>query len=248
MGLDTTSIVAALLHDTVEDTYLTLDDIENLFGAKERYLIDGLTKIQGVLEHSDSMQAENFRKMILTLSDDVRVILIKLADRLHNMRTLDAMRRDKQLKIASETQFMYAPLAHRLGLGSIKTELEDLSLKYTEPEKFEEIYSKLKKSQSGRTRFINRFAIPILKDLDNAKIKYELKGRTKSIYSIWTKMRAKSIPFEEVFDLFAIRIIVDSKTEEQEKNLCWNVYSMVTDHYKPSTERLRDWISNPKSN
>lgn len=248
MGLDTTSVVAALLHDTVEDTYITLEDIENLFGEKERYLIDGLTKIKGVLDHSTSMQAENFRKMILTLSDDVRVILIKLADRLHNMRTLDSMPRPKQLKIANETSYMYAPLAHRLGLYSIKTELEDLSLKYTEPEAYAEIVEKLKRSKSGRTRFINRFSKPIIDDLQKAGIQFELKGRTKSVYSIWKKMKTKHIPFEEVYDVFAIRIIMDTDSLEQEKNLCWNAYSMVTDHYKPNTERLRDWISNPKSN
>jgi GTP pyrophosphokinase len=248
MGLDTTSIVAALLHDTVEDTYLTLEDIKNLFGEKERYLIDGLTKIAGVLENSDSMQAENFRKMILTLSDDVRVILIKLADRLHNMRTLDAMRRDKQLKIASETQYMYAPLAHRLGLYTIKTDLEDLSLKYTEPKSYAEIVDKLQRTKAGRTRFVNQFSKPIIEDLEKSNIDYELKGRTKSVYSIWKKMKKQSIPFEEVYDVFAIRIIVESDTLEQEKNICWSVYSMVTDHFKPNTERLRDWISNPKSN
>ncbi len=248
MGLDTTSIVAALLHDTVEDTYITLDDIENLFGKKERYLIDGLTKIEGVLDQSSSIQAENFRKMILTLSDDVRVILIKLADRLHNMRTLDSMKRDKQLKIASETMYMYAPLAHRLGLYTIKTEMEDLSLKYTEPDSYQEIVDNLQRSKAGRTRFINKFSKPIIKDLDKAGIPYELKGRTKSVYSIWNKMKTKKIPFEEVYDLFAIRIIVESDSIEMEKNLCWNVYSMVTDHYRPNTERLRDWISTPKSN
>jgi len=248
IGLDTTSIVSALLHDTVEDTYITLDDIENLFGKKERYLIDGLTKIEGVLDHSSSIQAENFRKMILTLSDDVRVILIKLADRLHNMRTLDSMKREKQLKIASETMYMYAPLAHRLGLYTIKTELEDLSLKYKETEAYEDIIDNLRRSQSGRTRFINKFSKPIITDMDKAKISYELKGRMKSVYSIWNKMKTKNIPFDEVYDVFAIRIIVESDTLENEKNLCWNIYSMVTDHYRPNTERLRDWVSTPKSN
>jgi GTP diphosphokinase / guanosine-3',5'-bis(diphosphate) 3'-diphosphatase len=248
IGLDTTSIVAALLHDTVEDTYITLDDIENLFGKKERSLIDGLTKIEGVLDHSSSIQAENFRKMILTLSDDVRVILIKVADRLHNMRTLDSMKREKQLKIASETMYMYAPLAHRLGLYTIKTELEDLSLKYKEAEAYQDIVEQLKRSQAGRTRFINKFSKPIIKDLDKAKIPYELKGRTKSVFSIWTKMKKKNIPFDEVYDVFAIRIIIESDNLETEKNLCWNAYSMVTDHYRPNTERLRDWVSTPKSN
>jgi GTP pyrophosphokinase len=247
IGLDSTSVVAALLHDTVEDTYITLDDIENLFGKKERYLINGLTKISGALDQSSSVQAENFRKMILTLSNDVRVILIKLADRLHNMRTLDAMPKNKQLKIASETEFMYAPLAHRLGLYTMKTELEDLSLKYREPVAYEDIKNKLKKTQSGRTRFINQFSVPIIGELKKQGLDFELKGRTKSIYSIWKKIQKQNIPFEEVYDLFAIRIIVNTNLEN-EKNACWNVYSIVTDTYLPNIDRLRDWISNPKAN
>jgi GTP pyrophosphokinase len=247
LGLGTLAIVCALLHDTVEDTYITLDDIENLFGKKERIIIDGLTKISGVFDHqTTSQQAENFRKMLLTLSDDVRVILIKLADRLHNMRTLDHMSRQKQLKIASETLFMYAPLAHRLGLYNIKTELEDLSLKFQDPDAYEEITAKLQKTQAVRTRFINQFTLPIRRALDEMEVKYEIKSRTKSIYSIWNKIHQKGVPFEEIYDLFAIRIIIDSD-EEHEKSECWRVYAAVTDYYQPSPERLRDWISIPKS-
>lgn len=247
LGLGTLAIVCALLHDTVEDTYITLDDIENLFGKKERIIIDGLTKISGVFDHqTTSQQAENFRKMLLTLSDDVRVILIKLADRLHNMRTLDHMSREKQLKIASETLFMYAPLAHRLGLYNIKTELEDLSLKFKDPEAYDEITAKLQKTQAVRTRFINQFTLPIRRALDEMGVKYEIKSRTKSIYSIWNKIHLKGVPFEEIYDLFAIRIIIDSD-EEHEKSECWRVYAAVTDYYQPSPERLRDWISIPKS-
>lgn len=247
IGLDTTSIVCALLHDTVEDTEITLDDIQNLFGKRERIIIDGLTKISGVSNYENSSdQAENFRKMLLTLSDDVRVILIKLADRLHNMRTLDHMKREKQLKIASETQFMYAPLAHRLGLYNIKTELEDLSLKFKDPETYDSIVSKLQKTQAVRTRFINAFTLPIRRALDKFGFKYEIKSRTKSIYSIWNKIVKKGVPFEEIYDVFAIRIILDT-TMETEKSDCWRVYSIVTDFYQPSPERLRDWISIPKS-
>jgi GTP diphosphokinase / guanosine-3',5'-bis(diphosphate) 3'-diphosphatase len=249
IGLDTTSIVCALLHDTVEDTYITLEDIQNLFGKKERIIIDGLTKISGVSDYnntSTSDQAENFRKMLLTLSDDVRVILIKLADRLHNMRTLDHMKREKQLKIASETLFMYAPLAHRLGLYNIKTELEDLSLKFKDPEIYVDIVNKLQKTQAVRTRFINAFTLPIRRSLDKIGFKYDIKSRTKSIYSIWNKIVKKGVPFEEIYDVFAIRIILDADPET-EKSDCWRIYSIVTDFYQPSPERLRDWISIPKS-
>jgi GTP diphosphokinase / guanosine-3',5'-bis(diphosphate) 3'-diphosphatase len=246
MGLDATSVLCALLHDTVEDTYITLEDIETLFGKKERQIIDGLTKISGVFDHSTSAQAENFRKMLLTLSDDIRVILIKIADRLHNMRTLDSMAREKQLKIASETQFMYAPLAHRLGLYNIKTELEDLSLKYKEPEQYQEIVTKLQKGQAVRTRFINRFALPIHRELAKEGLKFEIRSRTKSIFSIWNKMHTKKVPFEDVFDVFAIRIILEVPIE-QEKSVAWQVYSVVTDFYQPNPDRLRDWISIPKA-
>jgi len=247
IGLGATSIICALLHDTVEDTELTIEDVRNLFGDKEAQIIEGLTKISGVVDATVSLQAENFKKILLTLAEDVRVILIKLADRLHNMRTIGSMRRDKQLKIASETLFLYAPLAHRLGLHSIKSELEDLSLKCQEPEMFHEIESKLKKSQEVRTRFINHFSLPIRKTLEEKGFEFEMKGRPKSIYSIWNKMNKKEIPFEEVYDLFAVRIIIDSKPEN-EKSDCWQVYSIVTDFYQPNIERLRDWISAPKAN
>lgn len=247
IGLGTTSIVCALLHDTVEDTEISLDDIEHMFGKKERRIIDGLTKISGVVDHTTSMQAENFRKVLLTLSDDVRVILIKLADRLHNMRTLDSMRRDKQLKIASETLYLFAPLAHRLGLYAIKSELEDLALKYTEPDLYELVVSKLKKTQAVRTRFVNQFSLPIKKALDEANLDFEIKARTKSVFSIASKMKNKNIPFEGVYDIFALRIIVNSKGD-REKADCWNVYSVVTDFYQPNPDRLRDWISTPKAN
>lgn len=247
IGLGATAIICALLHDTVEDTDITLDDIVRLFGEKEAQIIDGLTKISDVVDNNVSLQAENFRKILITLSEDVRTILIKIADRLHNMRTLDSMKREKQLKIASETLFLYAPLAHRLGLHSIKSELEDLSLKYTEPEAYKEITSKLKKTQEVRERFINQFALPITKELKEREVKFELKGRPKSIYSIWNKMNKKGVDFEEVFDLFAIRIIIETPPEH-EKADCWKVYSIVTDFYQPNPERLRDWISVPKAN
>lgn len=247
IGLGTTSIVCALLHDTVEDTEITLEDIERLFGKKEKVIINGLTKISGVVDYNTSLQAENFRKILLTLSDDVRVIIIKLADRLHNMRTLEAMRRDKQLKIASETLYLFAPLAHRLGLYALKTELEDLSLKFTEPEIYKEIESKLQKTKAVRTRFVNRFSIPIKQALEKQKVNFDIKGRTKSIYSIFHKIKTKNVTFEEVYDVFAIRIILDTKPEN-EKKVCWQAYSIVTDFYQPNPDRLRDWISNPKAN
>lgn len=247
IGLGATSIICSLLHDTVEDTDLTLEDVANMFGKKEAQIIDGLTKISDVIDFNTSIQAENFRKILLTLSEDVRVILIKLADRLHNMRTLSSMQRDKQLKIASETLFLYAPMAHRLGLHNIKTELEDLSLKIQEPEAFEEIQTKLQKTQEVRTRFINKFSLPIKKALEESGMKFEIKGRPKSIFSIWNKMQKKQIPFEEVYDLFAIRIILESEPQI-EKTDCWRAYSMVTDFYQPNIDRLRDWISVPKAN
>lgn len=247
MGLGATSVICALLHDTVEDTYITLDDIEELFGEKCRRIIDGLTKIPEVFDQNASIQAENFRKMILTISDDLRVVLIKLADRLHNMRTLGSMRSDKQLKIASETRFLYAPLAHRLGLYSVKSELDDLAFKYTESEQYNEIERKLKSTQEVRNRFIRRFTHPIKEELTAQGYKFEMKVRTKSISSIWKKMKTKDIPFEEVYDLFAIRVILES-TPEREKSDCWRVYSIVTDFYQPSPERLRDWISTPRAN
>ncbi len=247
MGLGATAITCALLHDTVEDTHITLQDVEDLFGAKVRLIIDGLTKIPEVFDENASIQAENFRKMILTISEDIRVVLIKLADRLHNMRTLGSMRADKQLKIASETKFLYAPLAHRLGLYSVKSELEDLALKYSEPDVYAKIESSLKSTQDVRNRFIRRFIAPIKEALLHEGYVFEIKGRTKSISSIWRKMNSKGIPFEEVYDVFAIRIIVDTPTE-LEKPDCWRIYSIVTDFYQPSPDRLRDWISTPRAN
>jgi len=247
IGLGVTGVICALLHDTVEDTEVTLDDIRRMFGETESKIIDGLTKIENVFDQSSSIQAENFRKVLLTLSDDVRVILIKLADRLHNMRTLDSMARDKQLKIASETLFLYAPLAHRLGLYNIKTEMEDLGLKYTQPEVFEEITTKLKNTEEVRKRFISRFIYPIRTRLMQAGLEFDIKGRSKSIYSIYNKIKIKGIPFEEIFDIFAIRIIIDTP-EEAEKSDCWRVYSIITDIYQPNPDRLRDWISTPRAN
>jgi len=247
IGLGTTSIVSALLHDVVEDTEWTIKDIERNFGKKIARIIDGLTKISGVFEHGSSQQAENFRKMLLTLSEDVRVILVKLADRLHNMRTLGSMPENKQYKIASETIFLYAPLAHRLGLYAIKSELEDLYLRYTERDIYEELVRKIAATKEGRNRFIKSFMRPIQKSLNAQDFNYTIKGRPKSVYSIWNKMKKQNIPFEEVFDLFAIRIILDSSMEA-EKADCWQVYSIVTDYYKPNPDRLRDWISTPKAN
>lgn len=247
MGLGATAIACALLHDTVEDTHITLQDVEDLFGQKARRIIDGLTKIPEVFDQNASIQAENFRKMILTISTDLRVVLIKLADRLHNMRTLGSMRPDQQLKIASETKFLYAPLAHRLGLYSIKTELEDLAMMYTESEVYTDIQAKLKSTKDVRNRFIRRFVHPIRESLAKEGYSFEIKARTKSISSIWRKMQNKDLPFEEVFDLFAIRIILNSSVE-MEKADCWRVYSIVTDFYQPSPDRLRDWISTPRAN
>ncbi|HTF05767.1 MAG TPA: bifunctional (p)ppGpp synthetase/guanosine-3',5'-bis(diphosphate) 3'-pyrophosphohydrolase [Bacteroidia bacterium] len=248
IGLGTTSVVCALLHDTVEDTDISLEDIKGMFGEKEAKIIDGLTKIAGVFDQkTNSIQAENFRKMLLTLSDDIRVILIKLADRLHNMRTLESMKRDKQLKIASETLFLYAPLAHRLGLNAIKTELEDLGLKYTETLEYQDIEDKLKETEPERKRFINKFIIPIKEILEEQGITARLYGRPKSIFSIYNKVKFKGVPFEEIYDIFAIRIIIDTPFEK-EKADCWRVYSIVTDFYHPNPDRLRDWISTPKTN
>lgn len=247
IGLGTTSIIAALLHDVVEDTDIELETIERIFGKKIAKIIDGLTKIRGVFEYGTSQQAENFRKMLFTLSEDVRVILIKLADRLHNMRTLDSMPRNKQLKVASETIYLYAPLAHRLGLNAIKTELEDLYLRFTDNQVFKDIASKIDDTRASRNKFIKQFIQPVTDELDKLKVEYEIKGRPKSIFSIYNKMRKQNIPFEEVYDLFAIRIIVDTSLE-QEKSYCWQVYSIVTDYYTPNPDRLRDWISTPKGN
>jgi GTP pyrophosphokinase len=248
IGLGVKSIVAALLHDVVEDTEYTLDDIRNLFGPKIASITDGLTKISGVFDNKSSLQAENFRKMLLTLSDDVRVILIKLADRLHNMRTLDSLPRHKQIKIAGETIYLFAPLAHRLGLYTIKTELEDLSLKYRYPKIYSEIAEKLKDTEEKRIHLINKFSLPIIDKLESSHISFDISGRPKSIYSIWNKMQQKNVGFEEIFDLLAIRIIFDPQPEVPEKTQCWNIYSMVTDIYPPRPDRLRDWVSTPKAN
>lgn len=247
IGLGIRSTICALLHDTVEDTDITLEDVQREFGAEITKIVDGLTKISTVMDANTSQQAENFKKILLTLTDDPRVILIKLADRLHNMRTMDSMKREKQLKIASETVYVYAPLAHRMGLYAIKTELEDLSMKYLEPDTYKYIAQKLNDTRRERTRYINDFIRPLKDKLDRADFKFEIVGRPKSIHSIWNKMKKKGVSFEEVYDLFAIRIIVDSPTEK-EKEDCWKVYSMITDEYNPSPERLRDWLSNPKSN
>lgn len=247
IDLGSTSIVCALLHDVVEDTDYTLEDIDRIFGSKVARIIDGLTKIEDMFDKNLSLQQENFRKMLLTLSDDVRVILIKLADRLHNMRTLEVMSKPKQLKIASETLYLYAPLAHRLGLYAIKTELEDLGLKFTKSEVYKAISLSLNETKKERAKYINKFTSPIKETLKNEKIKCTIKGRPKSIFSIRNKMKQQNLKFNEVFDLFAIRIVIDSK-KETEKADCWKVYSIVTDHYKPNPDRLRDWISTPKAN
>ncbi len=248
IGLGALSITCSLLHDVVEDTDYTLEDIEHMFGEKTARIIDGLTKISGAFSEQSSSQAENFRKILLTLSDDMRVILIKLADRLHNMRTLDAMPADKKMKIASETIYIYAPLAHRLGLYRIKTELEDLSMKYRHPEIYEEIANKIKMNEKRRISEINRFSLPIIQKLEENNIRFDINGRPKSIYSIWKKMQTKNISFEEVYDLMAIRIIFDPKPRVSEKAMCWMIYSMITDIYLPKPDRLRDWVSKPKEN
>jgi GTP diphosphokinase / guanosine-3',5'-bis(diphosphate) 3'-diphosphatase len=247
IGLGVRSTICALLHDTVEDTDIGLDDVEREFGSEIARIVDGLTKISNVIDVNASQQAENFKKILLTLTDDPRVILIKLADRLHNMRTLDSMKREKQLKISSETVYVYAPLAHRMGLYTIKTEMEDLAMKYMEPDIYKQIARKLAETKKERSKYINEFIKPIKDKLEKASLNAEIFGRPKSIHSIWTKMKKKAVEFEEVYDLFAIRIIIDSPPE-REKEDCWKVYSMITDEYNPSPERLRDWLSNPKSN
>ncbi len=247
IGLDATSISAALLHDVVEDTEITLQDIERLFGPTIAKIVDGLTKIAGLSKDGNiSQQAENFRKMLLTLNDDVRVIIIKIADRLHNMMTMDSMPEIKQVKIASETLYIYAPMAHRIGLYNIKTELEDLSLKYTEPEVYKDIANKIEESKSEQESYITDFSSVIKKSLDTEHIEYEIKGRSKSIYSIHRKMKIKGVRFDEIYDKFAIRIIYKAEVD-QEKFLAWKIYSIVTDHFTPNPVRLRDWISSPKS-
>ncbi|HAD98412.1 MAG TPA: RelA/SpoT family protein [Cryomorphaceae bacterium] len=247
IGLGPVSVSAALIHDVVEDSEYTLEDIDRLFGDEIARIIDGLTKISGVFDQNISLQAENFRKMLLTLSDDIRVILIKLADRLHNMRTMESMPSHKQVKIASETLYLYAPLAHRIGLYNIKTELEDLSLKYTEPEVYRDIVLNIKSSEAGEIKYLKKFSSVIKKSLKKEGFDFTIKERTKSIYSIRKKMINQGVTFDEIYDKFAIRIILSS-TPDHEKADCWRVYSIVTDHYRPNPERLRDWISAPKAN
>ncbi|MEZ7944477.1 MAG: RelA/SpoT family protein [Flavobacteriaceae bacterium] len=247
IGLGATSIAAALLHDVVEDTKYTVNDIERLFGETVARIVSGLTKISSLKKDKDhSIQAENFRKMLLTLHDDVRVILIKIADRLHNMQTMDAMPADKQVKIASETLYIYAPLAHRLGLYNIKTELEDLGLKYTEPEVYNDIVSKISESKEDQENYIKSFENTLNSGLSKESFKYQIRGRFKSIFSIRRKMRKQNVSFDEVYDKFAIRIIYEP-TSEDEKFDAWKIYSIVTDYFKPNPSRLRDWISQPKS-
>ncbi|MFO7369278.1 MAG: RelA/SpoT family protein [Bacteroidales bacterium] len=248
MGLGVKAIVSALLHDVVEDTDFTLEDIENHFGSKITSIVDGLTKISGVFDKNSNLQAENFRKMLLTLSDDVRVILIKLADRLHNMRTLGALSTARQMKLSAETLYLYAPLAHRMGFYTLKNELEDLSLKYRYPKIFQELSDKIKSQEKSHEVFIREFAKPIKEQLEKNSIHYDISGRYKSIYSIWHKMQTKNIPFEEVYDLMAIRIVFDPLPAIPEKTQCWNIYSMITDIYMPKPERIRDWVSTPKAN
>jgi len=230
IGLGATGIIGALLHDTVEDTDLTLEDLKGLFGEKVSQIIDGLTKLSGMQDFTESLQAENFRKMLLTMSEDIRVVLIKLADRLHNMRTLEHMKPEQQLKISSETLYLYAPLAHRLGLNVIKTELEDQALMYTNPDVYNEIVQKLKDTEPERKRYIQRFIDPVKEMLQRQGLKFKIFGRPKSVYSIFSKMKNKNVSFDEIYDLFAIRIVLDS-VSEFEKSDCWKAYALITDIY-----------------
>ena len=249
MGLGSTSICSALLHDVVEDTEYTVEDIRNMFGDKIAQIVDGLTKISGGIFGSQaSAQAENFRKLLLTMSDDIRVILIKIADRLHNMRTLGSMLPAKQFKIAGETLYLYAPLAHRLGLFSIKTELEDLSFKYEHPQEYEFITDKLKATEESRNQLFEHFAAPVHEKLKAMGLDYEMKARVKSAYSIWNKMQSKGVAFEDIYDIYAVRIIFDPLPGVDEKNQCWDIYSAITDIYRIRPDRIRDWVSRPKAN
>ena len=249
MGLGSTSICSALLHDVVEDTEYTVQDISDMFGPKIAQIVDGLTKISGgIFGEQASAQAENFRKLLLTMSDDIRVILIKIADRLHNMRTLGSMLPAKQFKIAGETLYLYAPLAHRLGLFTIKTELEDLSFKYEHPQEYDFIEQKLQASEDSRNKLFEHFAIPVDKKLKEMGLHYEMKARVKSAYSIWNKMESKGITFEDIYDLYAVRIIFDPLPGVDEKNMCWDIYSAITDIYRIRPDRIRDWVSRPKAN
>ena len=249
IGLGSTSISAALLHDVVEDTDYTVEDIEGLFGTKIARIVDGLTKISGgIFGDKASLQAENFRKLLLTMSEDVRVVLIKMADRLHNMRTLSSMPANKQYKIAGETLYIYAPLAHRLGLYAIKTELEDLSFKYNHPAEYQRIKDQIAASEESRNELFARFSDPIRERLDNMGLKYEFFTRVKSCYSIWNKMQTKHIPFEEVYDLYAARIVFECDDESAEKRICWNIYNEITEVYAKHPDRVRDWLTTPKVN
>ena len=249
MGLGSTSICSALLHDVVEDTEYTVQDISDMFGPKIAQIVDGLTKISGgIFGEQASAQAENFRKLLLTMSDDIRVILIKIADRLHNMRTLGSMLPAKQFKIAGETLYLYAPLAHRLGLFTIKTELEDLSFKYEHPQEYDFIEQKLQASEESRNKLFEHFAIPVDKKLKEMGLHYEMKARVKSAYSIWNKMESKGITFEDIYDLYAVRIIFDPLPGVDEKNMCWDIYSAITDIYRIRPDRIRDWVSRQKAN
>ena len=249
IGLGSTSICAALLHDVVEDTDYTVEDIEQHFGAKIAQLVEGLTKISGgIFGDKASLQAENFRKLLLTMSDDIRVVLIKMADRLHNMRTLGSMAPQKRFKIAGETLYIYAPLAHRLGLFAIKTELEDLSFKHEHPDIYRQISEKIATSEEKRNEAFSNFSAPILKKLDELGIKYEAASRVKSVYSIYRKMETKHLPFEEIYDLYAMRIIFECEDQSKEKNIAWNIYAAITDIYKLHPDRTRDWIVTPKAN
>ena len=248
IGLGVKSVVASLLHDVVEDTDYTTEDMEHIFGHKIATMVDGLTKMSGVFNADTSRQAEYFRKVLLTLSDDVRVILIKIADRLHNMRTLGSMPQNKQIKITGETIYLFAPLAYRLGLYAIKSELENLCMKYRFPKEYEEITRQISESSAAREEYIRKFNAPIIEALDKNGIKYEITGRVKSVYSIWTKMVQKQIPFSEIYDLFAIRIVFQPLDFPSEKTQCWQIYSSITDIYTPKPDRLRDWISMPKAN
>ena len=248
IGLGSTGVAAALLHDVIEDTDYTYEDLKAIFGVKVASIVDGLTKLSGVFDKNQSSQAENFRKLLLTMVEDVRVIIIKLADRLHNMRTLGSMPEHKRLKIAGETLFMYAPLAHRLGLYALKTELEDLSLKYEHPAIYKDITDKIESKEIGNKDVIDGFIAPIRQSLKNAGVDFELKSRPKSVYSIWNKMQKKNVPVDEIYDVLAIRIVFKANKLIPEKTQCWNIYSLITDIYKPKPDRLRDWVSTPKAN
>ncbi len=249
MGLGSTSICAALLHDVVEDTDYTVEDIRNIFGDKIAEIVDGLTKIAGgIFAEAASQQAENMRRLLITMSSDIRVILIKIADRLHNMRTLGSLLPAKQYKIAGETMFLYAPLAHRLGLFAIKSELEDLSFKYEHPEEYKQLSHKIHTTEANREKIYEHFAVPLRPKLDAMGIKYDMKSRVKTAYSIWSKMKTKNVDFEDIYDIFAVRIVFKSEPDVDEKKRCWDIYSAITDIYKLRPDRIRDWVSHPKAN